>query len=160
MGKAKKEEIQGRRHCCQASIEYAQCADERRHSRWSHPSEMGSPIQRHHYGALAFFAEFLEATGLFDRLVEHCPLRYTSPNAPKVRDVLGTWLLSILDGQNRYRHVASLRGDAVAPEVLGMSKVIGDESLRRALAQIAPAPKESDDDEAQKRKQAQLALST
>ncbi|GJL73757.1 MAG: hypothetical protein NMNS01_29560 [Nitrosomonas sp.] len=49
-------------------------------------------------GQLAFFAEFLEATGLFARWVEGCPLTYTSPNAPAVTDLLGTWLLSILDG--------------------------------------------------------------
>jgi hypothetical protein len=33
-------------------------------------------------------------------------MAYTSPNAPAVVDVLGTWLLSILDGQRRYAHVA------------------------------------------------------
>jgi hypothetical protein len=79
-------------------------------------------------GQVVFFAEFLEATGLFDRWVAQCPLHYTSPNAPKVRDVLGTWLLSILDGQHRYAHAARLRGDSVAPQALGMSKIIGDES--------------------------------
>ena len=50
-------------------------------------------------GQLAFFAEFLEVSGVFERWVERCPMAYTSPNAPKVVDVLGTWLLSILDGQ-------------------------------------------------------------
>jgi hypothetical protein len=72
--------------------------------------------------------------------VKECPLHYTSPNAPRVRDVLGTWMLSILDGHRRYAHVASLRGDAVAPQILGMKSLVGDESLRRALAQIAPGP--------------------
>jgi hypothetical protein len=91
-------------------------------------------------GQLAFFAEFLEVAGVFERWVKQCPLYYTSPNAPTVRDVLGTWLLSILDGHRRYAHVASLRGDAVATQILGMSRIVGDESLRRALAHIAPAP--------------------
>jgi hypothetical protein len=50
-------------------------------------------------GQLAFFGEFLQAPGLFERWVKSCPLEYTSPNAPQVCDVLGTWLLSILDGQ-------------------------------------------------------------
>lgn len=98
-------------------------------------------------GQLAFFAEFLETAGLFDRWVEHCPLHYSSPNAPAVRDVLGTWMLSILDGHRRYAHVASLRGDAVAPQILGMDGIVGDESLRRALAHIAPAPQEKHSDE-------------
>ena len=57
-------------------------------------------------------------------------MSYTSPNAPAVVDVLGTWRLSILDGQRRYAHVTGLRGDEVAQEILGMKKVVSDESLR------------------------------
>ena len=91
-------------------------------------------------GQLAFFAEFLEVSGLFERWVACCPMAYTSPNAPATRDVQGTWLLSILDGQRRYAHVAGLRGDAVAPQILGMKKIVSDESLRRALAHLAPKP--------------------
>ncbi len=109
-------------------------------------------------GQLAFFAEYLEMAGLFERWVKSCPLHYSSPNAPNVRDVLGTWLLSILDGQRRYAHVASLRGDAVAPQILGMTRVMGDESLRRALAHIAPAPKATHNERQQKGQQAQVLL--
>jgi Transposase DDE domain group 1 len=109
-------------------------------------------------GQLAFFAEFLEVSGLFDRWVEQCPLHYSSPNAPKVRNVLGTWLLSILDGHRRYAHIASLRGDAVAPQMLGMSSIVGDESLRRGLAHLAPAPNAKHNDEQRAQQQAQLDL--
>ncbi len=91
-------------------------------------------------GQLSFFAEFLEVSELFKDWCEGCPLSYTSPNAPEVVDVLGTWMLGILDGHHRYAHIAALRGDGLAPRILGMNKVIGDDSLRRALAQIAPAP--------------------
>jgi hypothetical protein len=45
-------------------------------------------------GQLAFFAEYLQATGLFEAWLKSCPLSYTSPNAPEVVDVLGTWMLS------------------------------------------------------------------
>jgi hypothetical protein len=89
-------------------------------------------------GQLVFFAEFLDVSGLFSRWVEKCPMNYTSPNAPSVEDVLGTLLLSILDGQRRYAHVAGLRGDEVVQEILGMTKIISDDSLRRALARLAP----------------------
>ena len=98
-------------------------------------------------GQLAFFAEFLEVCGLFERWVESCPLSYVSPNAPHARDVLGTWLLSILDGQRRYAHVTGLRGDAVAPRILGMSRIMSDESLRRALAHLAPTLERCTQDE-------------
>jgi hypothetical protein len=106
-------------------------------------------------GQLAFFAEFLQASGLFENWLQSCPLRYTSPNAPEVVDVLGTWLLGILDGQDRYAHIGALRGDGVAPEVLGMGKIIGDDSLRRALAAIAPAPKAKHSAEERAAQQAQ-----
>jgi hypothetical protein len=92
-------------------------------------------------GQLAFFAEFLQASGLFENWLQSCPLRYTSPNAPAVQDVLGSWMLGILDGHSRYAHIGALRGDGVAPEILGMNKIIGDDSLRRALGILAPAPK-------------------
>ena len=106
-------------------------------------------------GQLAFFAEFLQASGLFEHWLRSCPLRYTSPNAPKVVDVLGTWLLGVLAGQDRYAHIGSLRGDGVAPEVLGMGKIIGADSLRRALAAITPAPKAKHSAEERAAQQAQ-----
>jgi len=110
------------------------------HVRWD---EGGSATAM---GQLAFFAEFLEFSGLFSRWVADCPLTYASPNAPAIVDVLGTWLLSILDGQRRYAHICGLRGDEVAPQILGMSKIVSDESLRRALGALAPCtPKRCDE---------------
>lgn len=110
-------------------------------------------------GQLAFFAEFLEVSGLFERWVESCPMSYTSPNAPQVRDVLGTWWLSILEGQRRYAHVTGLRGDAVAPQILGMRRIISDEGLRRALAHLAPTTQRGGEEQRAAR-EAQLAKST
>lgn len=110
-------------------------------------------------GQLAFFAEYLETTGLFEAWLKSCPLRYISPNAPEVVDVLGTWMLSILDGHYRYAHVGALRGDGVAPSILGMSRIIGDDSLRRALSAIAPAPDDKHTAEQRAAQQAQLARS-
>jgi hypothetical protein len=124
------------------------------HVRWD---EDGSATA---LGQLAFFAEFLEVSGLFSRWVDGCPMAYTSPNAPDKVDVLGTWLLSILDGQRRYAHVAGLRGDEVAPRILGMDKIVSFERLRRALAHLAPnQPKRCGEDERAARA-AQLAKST
>lgn len=105
---------------------------------------------------LGFFGEYLATTELFENWVRDCPLVYASGNAPAVRDVLGTWMLSILDGQWRYAHVASLRGDGVAPDILGMTALVGDESLRRGLKLIAPAPKVSHSEEPQAQQEAQL----
>jgi hypothetical protein len=124
------------------------------HVRWD---EGGSATA---LGQVAFFAEFLEVSGLFARWKESCPTNYSSPNAPTVVNILGTWLLSILDGQRRYTHVTGLRGDAVAPEILGMTKIISDESLRRALAHLAPEQGKRCSDEERAARAAQLAKST
>src|SRR5271166_1033637 len=116
-------------------------------------------------GQLPFFIDFLKTAGLFEALVADCPLRYTSPNAPKKRDVLGTamlsilaghkryahiaanidniavpstsmLMLSILAGHKRYAHIAALRGDGVLPELLDMSKIVSEDTVRRAFAAI------------------------
>jgi len=69
--------------------------------------------------------------------VGSCPLSYTSGNGSRKRDVLGTWLLSILAGHNRYAHITGLRGDRVSPQILGMSKIVGEDALRRAVARLS-----------------------
>lgn len=84
-------------------------------------------------GQLVFFTQFLKTADLFDPWVAECPLVYTSPNAPQVRDVLGTAFLSILAGHHRYAHVTALRHDQVNPPLLGMSKVVSEDSMRRAF---------------------------
>ncbi len=84
-------------------------------------------------GSLVFFAQYLQTGGLIDRLCAGTPLAYNSNNAPKERDVLGTIVLSILNGQTRYAHINALRGDRVGTEVLGVSKLVSEDSVRRAL---------------------------
>lgn len=85
-------------------------------------------------GQLAYFIEFLTLAGLWERWKEGFPLAYASPNAPSKAEVLGTWMLSILSGHRRYSHVAAIRCDGVNPGLLGMSKVISEDALRRALS--------------------------
>ena len=82
-------------------------------------------------GQMPFFIEFLKTSGLFENWVNDCPLQYSSPNAPQIRDVLGTILLSVLAGHWRYAHISALRGDGVNPGLLGMTKVASEDSVRR-----------------------------
>src|ERR1700757_204511 len=80
-------------------------------------------------GQLPFFIEYLKQGGLFDAWVAGCPLSLTSPNAPSKRDLLGTVLLSVLAGHRRYAHITTLRCDAVNPPLLGMRKVVSEDSV-------------------------------
>ena len=100
------------------------------HVEWD-PQSAVTPL-----GQLPFFIEFLKLGDLLDPWIDDCPLHLTSPNAPEKRDVLGTLLLSILAGHRRYSHVTTIRCDGVNPALLGMSKIVSEDSLRRALLKI------------------------
>src|SRR5277367_2802943 len=91
------------------------------------------------FGQLPFFIDYLKQAGLFEAWVADCPLSLTSPNAPKKRDLLGTVLLSVLAGHRRYAHITALRCDPVNPPLLGMRKVVSEDSVRRGLATISEA---------------------
>jgi len=87
-------------------------------------------------GQLPFFIQFLKLGGRFEPWVNNCPLEYQSNNAPKKVDVLGSLFLSILSGHKRYAHITNLMSDRVNSKLLGMSKVVSDDSARRALMKI------------------------
>lgn len=89
-------------------------------------------------GGMAHFAHFLEVSRVFDDWVRECPLSYGSNRAHDVRDVLGTWLLSTLNGHRRYAHITALRNDRVNPQLLGMNQVVSEDSVRRALRRMDP----------------------
>jgi len=128
MGEAKRREIA----VCQAVVEALglQTADGQIKVRWDENSQ--ATVQ----GQMAFFIEFLVATGLFEQWVTECPLSYKSPNGSEPRDVLGTWMLSILSGHWRYAHASAIRADGVNPGLLGMKGVVAEDTLRRGIKAI------------------------
>jgi hypothetical protein len=128
MGEAKRRQLAAQNQAMEAMA--VDTPGGRIHVQWDHAASATPNAQ------LTFFAEFLATTGVYDGWVNTCPLRYTSPNAPSKRDVLGTWLLAILAGHKRYAHITGLRGDAVSAQILGMNKIISEDALRRALARM------------------------
>jgi hypothetical protein len=103
------------------------------HVEWD-PTAAVTPI-----GQLPFFIEFLMLGHRFTPWIEDCPLHYVSNNAPKKIDVLGSLFLSILSGHNRYAYLTALRGDSVNTKLLGMGKVVSDDSAIRALKRMDEA---------------------
>jgi hypothetical protein len=128
MGEAKRREIAVREQVVQALG--LQTAGGQIKVRWDASSQATAQ------GQMAFFIEFLVATGLFEQWVAECPLSYQSPNGSEPRDVLGTWLLSILSGHWRYAHASAIRADGVNPGLLGMNGVVAEDALRRGLKMI------------------------
>ena len=94
MGEAKQREIASRQQLIEALR--LETASGRLNVQWDGNAQATA------LGQMAFFIEFLTVTGLFDQWVANCPLDYKSPNGSSRRDILGTWLLSILSGHWRY----------------------------------------------------------
>ena len=88
---------------------------------------------------LPFFIEFLKLGCRFEPWVKDCPLEYASNNAPKKVDVLGSIFLSVLSGHKRFAHITSLMNDGVNAKLLGMNKVVSDDSARRGLKKMDEA---------------------
>ena len=97
------------------------------HVKWAPEATVSS------LGLMPFFVEFLKTSGQFDKWVEDCPLRYTSGNAPEKRNILGTLLLAVVAGHWRYAHINAIRGDGINPELLGMTRVASEDSVRRGM---------------------------
>jgi len=100
------------------------------HVRWEADSEVTA------HGSLTYFIEFLKVSGLWEDWVRDCPLTYTSPNAPKKEEILGTMLLSVVSGHKRYSHITSMRHDLVLPQLLGLGSLRSEDSIRRAFAKV------------------------
>ena len=103
------------------------------HVKWSPEATVSS------LGLMPFFIEFLKTSGLLDKWVEDCPLHYTSANAPEKRNVLGTLLLAVLAGHGRYAHINAIRGDGINAELLGMTRVASEDSVRRGMKALDEA---------------------
>jgi len=104
--------------------------DGKLHIEWD-PTAAVTPI-----GQLPFFIQFLKLGNRFEPWVKDCPLFYNSNNAPTKTDVLGSFLLSVLSGHTRYSHITTLMSDTVNSKLLGMNKVVSDDSARRALKKM------------------------
>lgn len=92
------------------------------------------------FGQMAFFLEFLHLTGLSPRWQTACPLNDSGPHGSRREDILGTWFLSLLAGHRRYAHMNAIRFDGVMPDLLGMHRVVAEDTVRRFLKAIDETP--------------------
>lgn len=125
MGEAKRREL-----ACHRSLVALDTFGGRIHVEWD-PSAAVTPL-----GQLPFFIEFLKVSGLLDAWVADCPLTYNSNNAPDKREVLVTFLLSILAGHHRYAHITAIRQDGIHLELLGVKQLVSEDAARRALKKL------------------------
>ena len=97
---------------------------------------VGSGCAGHPRGTVIFFAQFLHPGGRWARLLEGSPLRSHGNCGRGACNVVGTAALSILCGHWRYAHLNAVRGDTLNPPLLGMTHVVSEDVVRRALKRI------------------------
>ena len=61
-------------------------------------------------------------TGFFDSLCSDFPVDYRSNNSSSRRDIVGTIVLAILFGKDRYVQINALRNDTASMELLGVPR--------------------------------------
>jgi Transposase DDE domain group 1 len=86
-------------------------------------------------GQLPFFIDFLKTANLYNEWLRDCPLpfKFKGPASSGVANILGTLFLSALSGQRRYAHITTIRNDEVNPPLLGMTKIVSEDTARRAF---------------------------
>lgn len=89
------------------------------------------------FGQFVFFAHFLKSCNLFHDWVDSCPaLSHVDNETTRykmLRNLLGSYLLTVLAGHKRYAHITAIRHDQVNPGLLGMTKVYSEDTIRRAF---------------------------
>ena len=63
-------------------------------------------------------------------------MRLTSNNAPDVRDLIATVMVSMVNGATRFRHLDRLHGDTATAELFGVRRFMSCDSVRRNFASI------------------------
>lgn len=91
------------------------------------------------WGSLVPWAAFQKRSGVLEGLAATCPVKRTSPNAAPVYDILTSFGLTGLCDGRRFAHVQRLREDPTLDELLGLERVVSDDTLRRFMARVPEA---------------------
>lgn len=93
-----------------------------------------APVTRE--GQLIFFFQFLQAGGRWEEFLKRCPLSYTGNRGSGAAKVMGTVLLSVLNGHWRYAHINAVRGDGINPGLLGIGGTVSEDVVRMAMSRM------------------------
>lgn len=91
------------------------------------------------YGGLAAWSAFVQRLGTIERLAARYPGQRISPNAAPVREVLHSFMGTVLIEGRRFSHVGWLRDDPGVAAVLGLKRVRGEDALPRLLRPLTEA---------------------
>lgn len=83
------------------------------------------------FGTLVPWSAFVKKSGIFEKLAKASPIKRTSNNALAPYDILTSFSLTALCDGAHFSDVNRLRHDPTIPELFGMKRVAGDDTIRR-----------------------------
>lgn len=81
------------------------------------------------FGGVAVFVAFLKKLGFIDKVRQHMPFRFTSPNHIEPTETLVAFLVSVLAGARRFAQTGLLRGDRALHALLGVTRFPTDDTI-------------------------------
>lgn len=74
-------------------------------------------------GGLAVFISFLQKVGFVEKVRQHMPIRWRSPNHIDPTATFTAFLVAVLTGARRFAHAGLLRGDRALLALLGLDRL-------------------------------------
>ena len=81
------------------------------------------------FGGVAVFAAFLKKLDFIDKVRQHMPFRFTSPNHIEPTVTLVAFLVSVLAGARRFAQTSLLRSDRALHALLGITRFPTDDTI-------------------------------
>jgi hypothetical protein len=85
----------------------------------------GTPL-----AGVTVFVALLHQRGFVEKVQQHLPIQWKSPNQIEPRATFTAFLLAVLAGARRFAHANWLRGDRALQAVLGLSRFPIDDTIR------------------------------
>ena len=82
------------------------------------------------FGGLAVFISFLQKVGFVEKVRQHMPIRWRSPNHIDPTVTFTAFLMAVLTGAKRFAHAGLLRGDRALHALLGLERFPIDDTIR------------------------------
>jgi DNA-directed RNA polymerase subunit N (RpoN/RPB10) len=82
------------------------------------------------FGGLAVFISYLQKIGFVEKVRQHMPIRWRSPNHIDPTATFTAFLMAVLTGARRFAHAGLLRGDRALHALLGLERFPIDDTIR------------------------------
>ena len=89
------------------------------------------------FGGIAVFFAYLRKIGFVEKLRQHMPICWRSPNQIEPAATFTAFLIAVLVGAKRFAHANWLRGDRALHALLGIDRFPTDDTIRNLFRRFA-----------------------